>query len=79
MATNDHTPDPVHSAVAHLGVALRTSRGGKGGDPAAVADARRNLAEAQIKRAIERALAAAPPLTDEQRAKLAALLSGGAR
>jgi hypothetical protein len=72
------TPDSVTSAAARLGVAVRHTRGGKAGDPVAVAAARRNLAEAQIAKAIEKALAVAPPLTADQRSRLARLLSGGA-
>jgi len=64
------------SAAARLSVAVRTTRGGKGGDPQAVAEARRNLTEVKLERAIGQALAAAPPLTDQQRARLAALLGG---
>jgi hypothetical protein len=48
-------------------------------DPAAVIDARRELAAANCERAIQKALAAAPPLTADQRARLAALLVGGAK
>jgi hypothetical protein len=43
-------------------------------DPEATARARQNLAEAHIEAAIERALATAPPLRDEQRERLVALL-----
>jgi hypothetical protein len=42
--------------------------------PDQVEDRRRDLAEAKIADYIERVLAEAPPLTDEQRAKLAELL-----
>ena len=35
--------------------------------------------EAKLERAIEKSVNAAPPLTDEQRVRLALLLSGGAR
>lgn len=71
-------PDPVISAVARLGVATRTTRGGKGGDPEAVAEARRHLTEVKLERSIREAVKAAPPLTQEQRTRLAAILSGGA-
>lgn len=43
---------------------------------AAVQDARRALAEEKIKTCIERTVAAAPPLTNEQRDRLALLLRG---
>ena len=42
---------------------------------ALVLDARRSLAEQKIAQAISRALEAAPPLTDEQRRRLASLLA----
>lgn len=50
------------------------------GDGRAEASARRELAEAKISAYVEKALAAAPPLTDEQRCRLVDLLrpSGGA-
>jgi hypothetical protein len=48
-------------------------------DPAAVADAKRELATANCEAAIKRALASAPPITADQRAHLAALLVGGAK
>ncbi len=51
--------------------------GGRTPDPEEVAEARRELAVAKMQRAIEDAVAAAPPLTDEQRASVIALLSGG--
>ncbi|WP_273733367.1 hypothetical protein [Mycolicibacterium septicum] len=43
-------------------------------DPSKIDDARRDLAEAKIADYVERVLAAAPPLTDEQRVRLAELL-----
>ncbi len=65
--------DPVLSARSRVALAARS------GKPEALTEARRNLNAAHVERAITRALAAAPPLTDEQRARLAALLTGGAR
>lgn len=44
-----------------------------------ITDARRSLAEANLAAYIEKTLAAAPPLTDEQVARLAGLLGGGLR
>lgn len=44
--------------------------------PEVIADRRRDLAEANIAAAIARALSTAPPLTDEQCARLAARLRG---
>lgn len=46
-------------------------------DPAAVAEAKRDLIAANCEVAIGKALASAPPITAEQRARLAALLAGG--
>jgi len=40
---------------------------------------RATLHTAKLERAIQDALAAAPPLTDDQRIRLAALLTGGAK
>jgi hypothetical protein len=45
----------------------------------AVKGARRALAEAKIASYVAKVVAAAPPLTAEQRDRLATLLSGGAR
>jgi hypothetical protein len=44
--------------------------------PDVIADRRRELAEANIAAAIARALSTAPPLSDEQCARLAARLRG---
>lgn len=63
--------DPVHlarSAVAH---AVRNHK-----DPT---PARQELKEAKLTRWIDEALATAPPLTEEQRHRLAGMLTGGAR
>lgn len=46
----------------------------RGDDPATVADLRIRLREANLEKAIREAVDAAPPLTAEQRAKLAAIL-----
>ncbi len=52
---------------------------GRNPDPAAVAEARTELNAAHVERAIQRALDAAPPLTTDQRSRLAALLTDDAR
>lgn len=52
------------------------SRSREPDDPALI-EARRDLAEASIQAYIERTVAAAPPLTSEQRDRLALLLRGG--
>lgn len=61
-----------HQAVAHVAVASRL------GDPEREAEARRNLAEAKIQAAIEKALATAPPLSPQQIRTLSGLLRGRA-
>ncbi|KXC06423.1 hypothetical protein [Microbacterium hominis] len=58
-------------ASAHVAVAVRLK------DPERETVARRNLAEAQIADAIERAIAVAPPLTPEQIKRLSGLLRTG--
>lgn len=60
-----------HQATAHVAVAVRV------GDPEREVTARRNLAEAKIAEAVERALAVAPPLTPAQIKRLSGLLRGG--
>lgn len=54
--------------------ATRIARAVKACDPEAEAQARRELAEAKIADYIRRVVDAAPPLTDEQRTRLAELL-----
>ncbi len=49
-----------------------------GAESVEVAERRRDLAAAKIAQYIERVVADAPPLTDSQRSRLAALLTGGA-
>lgn len=70
-------PPPLTVALSRLALACRTSRGGLGGDPAAVADARSDVAAAKLERRINEALAADPPLTLAQRNYLASLLASG--
>jgi len=62
-----------HQAVGYVATAVRV------GDPKREADARRDLAEAKIAEAIERAVSAAPPLTPAQIRRLSGLLRGGQR
>lgn len=62
-----------HQATAHVAVAVRV------GDSEREVTARRNLAEAKIADAIERAVAAAPPLTPAQIKRLSGLLRGAQR
>lgn len=73
----DAVPYVIHPDVARarsqLGVAVRRGRGN-----AAIADARRDLAAAKLAHYIERVVAESPPFTPDQRARLAALLRGGA-
>lgn len=63
----DLTP---HQAGAHVAVAVRV------GDPEREVAARRNLAEAKIAAAVERALATSPPLTPAQIRRIGTLLRG---
>ncbi len=71
----------IDPAVAHarsrVGVAARLK------DATALTDARRSLAEAKLAAYITETVNAAPPLTNEQRARIACLLapidSGGGR
>lgn len=68
-------PDPVLSARGRTGHAKRS------GNPSLIEAAYRDLAAAKLEQYIERVVSAAPPLTSEQRDKLAALLrpaGGGA-
>ncbi|MBM7025038.1 hypothetical protein JS515_04170 [Clavibacter sp. DM3] len=62
-----------HQAAAHVAVAVRVD------DPEREVVARRNLAEAKIAEAIERSVAAAPPLTPAQIKRLSGLLRSGKR
>lgn len=55
-------------------VTTRVARAVKARDPEREAQARRDLAEAKVAAYIERVLAAAPPLSEEQRQRLAELL-----
>lgn len=49
---------------------------GRTPEPEALAAAQRDLTEAKLERYVREALAAVPPLTDEQRARIASLLLG---
>lgn len=61
---------PILSARGRYGHAIKT------GDPAIIAETKRDLAAAKLEQYIERIVAEAPPLTTEQRSRLAALLTG---
>lgn len=63
-------PDPVLSARARISLAVQRK------DAAAEYAARQEISAARVERAIRRALDEAPPLTDEARTRLAALLGG---
>lgn len=67
------SPDPYLVARSRLANASH-----RGGDPAAIIEARRDFTAVKLERYIREVVASAPPLTTEQRARLAALLSGGA-
>lgn len=62
----------AHSRVANESKKLKKS----GGDPSALLEAKRLLAEEKIRAQIERTVAAAPPLSAEQLDRLAVLLRG---
>ena len=64
--------DPVH-ARSKLGLATRD----KGAEHPETIDARRNLAEAKIAAYIRRTVEKSPPLSAEQRDRLASLLRTG--
>ncbi len=70
MASIGNNPE-VAKARSRAGVA------GRKGDQKAKRAAQADLAEAKIADYIERTVAAAPPLTDEQRDKLATLIIRG--
>ena len=53
------------------------SRRAVGATPSQIADAKRNLAEAKILDYVEKALAAAPPMSDEMLNRLVALFRAG--
>ncbi len=63
----------AHQLAGPVAYAVKT------GDVEGEKVARRNLAEAKIAEAIEKALAKAPPLNNQQIHRLTALLRGGAR
>lgn len=64
--------DPVRMAHSRVATASR-----KGADPLALPVAKRDLTAAKLERAIREAIAAAPPLTDDQRTRLGRLLTSG--
>ena len=71
------TTDPVLSARAALGAALRrTSKRGTA-DAATVLQCRQNLTAAKLERTIRQALDTPPLMTTEQRRHLARLLTHG--
>ena len=61
----------VLTATAHLASAHAAN------DPERIAAARRELAEAKLRRAVDEALASIPPMTGEVRANIARLLTSG--
>ncbi|MBM7807650.1 hypothetical protein JOD57_003487 [Geodermatophilus bullaregiensis] len=65
--------DPVLSARGRLAGLMSRP----GATPAAILEAKRELNCANAERAIQKALDVAPPLTAEQRARLAVLIVGG--
>lgn len=63
--------DPVHLARAQVALAARLGKDGT--------SAKQQLKEAKLARWVREALDTAPPLTDEQRHRIASMLTGGAR
>lgn len=55
--------------------AARAGAAARNGDPSLIRETQRDLAAARIQAYIERVVMAAPPLTTEQRIRLAAMLS----
>jgi hypothetical protein len=74
-------PMSVVEARSRLGNAVKKAKS-EGQQPdlvTSVVDARRDLAEAKIRAFVAKTVAAAPPLTEEQRSRLSSLLSGPSR
>lgn len=70
---------PISPTVAHHRARIASlSRDRKNDDPELL-DARRDLAAERLAEHVAKTIAAAPPLTEAQRARISALLSGGAR
>lgn len=65
--------------IARAVIAVANAHQGKSPDPEKIAAARADLAAAKIRAYIENTLAAAPPISDAQRARLARLLIVGER
>lgn len=65
--------DPVLTARSRVAHAVRR------GNAAATTEARRDLTAAHVERAIQKAMAATPPLSPAQRDRLASLLTGGTK
>jgi len=59
----------VLKARSAVGVATRS------GDPAKIAEARRDLAAAKLQAYVEKVVSEAPPLTTEQKTRLASLFA----
>lgn len=70
--------NPVLTARSRLAVASR-SICGTPPDPQVVAEAQRDLRVAMLERHVREVVAAAPPLTSDQRQRLAVMLLGGER
>lgn len=68
----------IHPDVARTRARVASLTRSRTADDVDLAQARRDLTAATAAAGIERILATAPPLTDEQRARLAGLLTGGA-
>lgn len=66
------SPDPLRAAVGRVAYYSR-----RGESPAKLEEAKRDLSATRLERAIQEALADVPPLSTEQRQRLAVLLARG--
>ncbi len=66
-------PNPVNQLRGRLGQLVATKA-----SPEKIAEARAELAEAELEQRIAKLIAEAPPLSAEKKARLAALLAGAA-
>ena len=69
---------PSPSTVRTVALELARASRGPNPDPNVLVEKRQRLAEAKLANYISQVVASAPPLTDEQRDKLALLLRPGA-
>ena len=68
----------ISPAVAHERARIASLSRSRTVDDPELVEARRNLRAASLEAHVKRILSEAPPLSDEQRRRLAGLLTGGA-